>query len=195
MPACTPPGNGVRTTRTRPLPTFDCAHNASRLLSGRDAQWYMPPFSTISSHVPFRLDRSIRRLHAHRRKSQVRRNLVNQRKERIVRFASLSSPLPFHICSSAKDGQNAKINVLILTHLHVSLVPFFRNFRPRFFFFTRVRPNGPREGWKTERRGAFANTRAHRKAKRANFNLDLWRRGEGGEVHGEYHNARSTLRK
>lgn len=96
----------------------------------------MPPFSTISSHVPFRLDRSIRRLHAHRRKSQVRRNLVNQRKERIVRFASLSSPLPFHICSSAKDGQNAKINVLILTHLHVRFSrPVLPKFPSALFFF------------------------------------------------------------
>lgn len=162
--------------------------------------------STISSHVPFRrqIDRSLLEgspLASVARSSQGG-NTGETHEETWSTCFLTSSLLPFHICSSAKDGQRENKRVNINTSLRFSRLllsspspppspppSLFRNFRSRFFFFfTRVRPNGPREGWKTERGGGGrkgVRKYTKRKAKRANF---IWTRG-GGKVHGEYHNA------
>lgn len=162
--------------------------------------------STISSHVPFRrqIDRSLLEgspLASVARSSQGG-NTGEIHEETWSTCFLTSSLLPFHICSSAKDGQreNKRVNIntslrfsrLLLSPLPspVSLPKFPFTL---FFFFTRVRPNGPREGWKTERGGVEEGGEGRkgvrkytkRKAKRANF---IWTRG-GGKVHGEYHNA------
>lgn len=163
--------------------------------------------STISSHVPFRrqIDRSLLEgspLASVARSSQGG-NTGEIHEETWSTCFLTSSLLPFHICSSAKDGQRENKRVNINTSLRFSrLLPpsppspppsLFRNFRSRFFFFharsakwaAGGMENGEGRGGEggEGRKGVRKYTK--RKAKRANF---VWTRG-GGKVHGEYHNA------
>lgn len=162
---------------------------------------YRPTFRFVDRSIdPFSRDRLSRRLHAHHREeTQVRYT------KKLGQLAFLPPLSSLSIFARARRMANAKINVLILTRLYVSLVsssPPLPPPLPRLsseisvhaFFFFHARSakwaaggmeNGEgRGGGRGEgRKGVRKYTK--RKAKRANF---IWTRG-GGKVHGEYHNA------
>lgn len=156
---------------------------------------YRPTFRFVDRSIdPFSRDRLSRRLHAHHREeTQVRYT------KKLGQLAFLPPLSSLSIFARARRMANAKINVLILTRLYVSLVSSplpspvsLPKFPFTLFFFSRAfgqmgrGRDGKRRG-EEEGGGGRKGVRKYtkRKAKRANF---IWTRG-GGEVHGEYHNA------